>query len=71
MKKEEIRKTRVWEVDHVLVVADNAGEAVEIYRAYFNGDADINNITPVRSSTKYGPKDALIKGHKECIREAT
>ena len=55
--------TRVWQVDHKLVVADTINEAVELYKAYMGKDYhdepySIQAISTDRALSDY---NALIK----------
>lgn len=55
--------TRVWQVDHKLVVADTINEAVELYKAYMGEDYDDEpySIQAVSTDRALSDFNALIK----------
>ncbi len=60
---EEWKFTKVWQVDHKLVVADTINEAVELYKAYMGKDYrdepySIQAISTDRALSDY---NAIIK----------
>ena len=53
--------TRVWQVDHKLVVADTISEAVELFKAYMGNDDEPLSIQVISTSSALSDYNALIK----------
>ena len=56
--------TRIWRVEHKLIIADTIDEAIEVYRAWcgsIGSPKDITNIKAVGDSQIPENFDALIK----------
>ena len=53
--------TKVWQVDHKLVVADTITEAVELFKAYMGNDDEPDEIRCIGTSGALCDKAALIK----------
>ena len=55
--------TKVWQVDHKLVVADTVNEAVELFKAYMGKDYpdEPDEIRCMGTSTALCDRNALIK----------
>lgn len=56
------RFTKVWQVDHKLVVADTINEAVEIFKAYMGKDYldEPVEIKRIGTDTAISDRDVLI-----------
>ena len=58
--------TRVWQVDHKLVVADTINEAVELFKVYMGKDYhdEPDMVTCIGTNTALCDRSALIKEEK-------
>lgn len=59
--------TRVWQVDHKLVVADTVNEAVDLFKAYMGKDFhdEPNEIKCIGTSSALCDRGAIIKEEKK------
>lgn len=59
--------TRVWQVDHKLVVADTVNEAVDLFKAYMGEDFhdEPNEIRCISTSSAPCDRGAIIKEEKK------
>lgn len=53
--------TKVWQVDHKLVVADTINEAVELFKAYMENNDEPLSIQAISTSRALTDYNALIK----------
>lgn len=59
------RLTKVWQVDHKLVVADTINEAVELFKAYMGNDDEPLSIQAISTNMALSDYNALIKEDDE------
>lgn len=57
--------TKVWQVDHKLVVADTICEAVELFKAYMGNNDEPDEIRCIGTSSALCDRGALIKEDKK------
>ena len=55
------RLTKVWQVDHKLVVADTVNEAVELFKAYMGFNDEPYSIQAISTDRALSDFNALIK----------
>lgn len=53
--------TKVWQVDHKLVVADTINEAVELFKTYMGNDDEPLSIQAISTGRALVDYNALIK----------
>lgn len=53
--------TKVWQVDHKLVVADTINEAVELFKAYMGNNDEPSEVRSLGTSSAPCDHNALIK----------
>lgn len=59
------RLTKVWQVDHKLVIADTINEAVELFKAYMGNDDEPLSIQAISTNMALSDYNALIKEDNE------
>lgn len=59
------RLTKIWQVDHKLVVADTINEAVELFKAYMGNDDEPLSIQAISTNMALSDYNALIKEDDE------
>jgi len=57
--------TKVWQVDHKLVIADTINEAVELFKAYMGNDDEPLSIQAISTNMALSDYNALIKEDDE------